>query len=94
MTHLKNAATIGLLVRAEELVGQAEAFDEPVEHERLQLGGGRTRRPREAQTIDGVRNHVAEQTRERVQRRKVGVHVRALPMRYLFRVIFCNIVKN
>ena len=64
----------------EELGREADHLAQPVHDQGLQLGGGGRGGPGEAEAVDAVGQHVAEQGGVGVEGREVGVHVRALPV--------------
>ena len=75
---LDHAAT-GRAGRAEPF-GQVEQLLHPVEHERLELGGGRRRGPRHRVDPEPGRHQLAEDRRERDVGREPGEEPRVLPL--------------
>ena len=59
---------------------KTNGLTQPVHHQGLQLSAGGRTGPGEAQTVDAVRQHVAEQGGVGVEGREVGVHVGGLPV--------------
>ena len=62
----------------EELARETDGLAEPVHHKRLELGAGGRGGPGEAEAVDPVRQHIAQQRGVAVQGGEVGVHVGAL----------------
>ena len=61
----------------------AYSLTKPVENDSFKLGAGRTGSPREADTTNGVRQHVTQDTGVAVAGGEVGVETRVLPVRHL-----------